>query len=95
MKEASEDAQAVRQQLNSCLVLAKQQVEELEKMKKYKKLINQGRVTSITLIGAGVLMIGLSQTPMIDKGFKDSLFKAGVITAGAGAVVGISITIPF
>ena len=91
IKKAQETASAMKSQLNTCIMLARIQAEELEKA---KKKITYGKWTSWGLCATGLTLFGVSYLPE-DTNVKTALKTAGIVAGVTGAVGGVWFTFNF
>lgn len=91
VKKAQETASAMKTQLDTCIMLARIQAEELEKA---KKKITYGKWTSWGLCLTGVALFGASYLPE-DSNVKTALRTAGIVAGVTGAVGGVWFTFNF
>ena len=91
IKKAQETASAMKTQLDTCIMLARIQAEELEKA---KKKITYGKWTSWGLCATGLALFGVSYLPE-DPNVKTALRTAGIVAGVTGAVGGVWFTFNF
>ena len=99
MQQALNDANNVKTQLDSCLILSKKQAEEIEALKKKTKGLKRARIASLCITATGLIVGGIGVLLKQDdatRNIGNSLVICGATAIGAGATTfAISITIPF
>ena len=99
MKNALSDSVSLKQELNLVKVLADNQAEEINALKKRGKGLTRSRITSISIVGGGLLLGTVGYFLKKDESTKDIgniLFYSGLSCVGSGTFTfSISFTIPF
>lgn len=99
MQQALNNANNVKTQLDSCLILSKKQAEEIEALKKKTKGLKRARIASLCITATGLIVGGIGVLLKQDEATRNignSLVICGATAIGAGVTTfAISITIPF
>lgn len=99
MRQALNNANNVKTQLDSCLILSKKQAEEIEALKKKTKGLKRARIASLCITATGFIVGGIGVLLKQDEATQNignclAICGATAICAG-GTTFAISITIPF
>lgn len=99
IRKTNEDAKNVKIQLETALILANKQAEEIEALKKKINGLKRARITSACIFGGGLLVTGIGTILKQNDNTKDIgnvLAITGATAMGSGLIIfGFSITIPF
>ena len=99
MQSALSNSVIVKQELDLISVLANKQSEEIEALKKRGKGLTRSRITSISIVGGGLLLGTVGYFLKQHESTKDIgnlLFYSGLSCVGSGTLTfSISFTIPF